>query len=151
MSVHYKVCRFNELTVEELYTILQLRSAVFVVEQNCVYQDMDGKDQLSYHLQVKNENDQLVAYARLVPPGISYTEPSIGRVISDTDYRKHGFGKLLMKKAIETTCNLWPACDIRISAQLYLLKFYSDLGFQSVGESYLEDNIPHIEMLYINR
>lgn len=150
MNIHFQITPFNELTVAELYDILQLRTAVFVVEQNCVYQDMDGKDQISLHLLVKSTGSTLLAYARLLPPHVSYTEPSIGRVVSNPAFRKAGFGKILMQKAIESVSARWPHQGIRISAQLYLLQFYQNLGFSPVGESYLEDNIPHIEMLYIN-
>lgn len=147
MQFQSKLSLFNELTVEELYKILQLRSTVFVVEQNCVYQDMDDKDFKSYHLQILSPQNELLAYARLLPANISYAEVSIGRVVSNPLFRGQGFGIKLMEKAIATCQELWPNEPIRISAQHYLLKFYQNLGFKEVGDIYLEDNIPHIEML----
>ncbi len=138
---------FKELTTSELYDILTLRNKVFVVEQNCVYNDTDGKDKESWHLSGHIDN-MLVAYVRILPPGLSYTEASIGRVVTDPAYRSHGHGIELMKMAIEKTLSHFNVKNIRISAQCYLLKFYSDLGFTAVGEEYLEDDIPHIEMLF---
>lgn len=129
-----------------MYEILQLRNRVFVVEQNCVYDDTDDKDLHCYHL-CGYVDEQLVAYARIVPPGISYEEPSIGRVVTHPKHRKYGYGKMLMKTAIEETRHQFNATSIRISAQEYLLKFYSELGFTNTGKSYLEDGIPHAEML----
>jgi ElaA protein len=136
---------FNELTLTELYDMLKLRCAVFVIEQNCNYQDMDDKDQMSYHL-IGFENNQLVACARILPKGVSYPEVSIGRVMVDKKMRGTGAGKELMKQAIEHAKKLYKADEIVISAQCYLDKFYSDLGFVSEGESYLDDDIPHIKM-----
>lgn len=141
---HYK--QFDELSSNELYEILQLRSLVFVVEQNCVYLDLDGKDQSSYHLWA-SLNDVIVAYVRLLPPGLSYDEASIGRVITHPDHRKNGFGIELMNHAIERTLHQFNVTDIRISAQCYLEQFYGNLGFKIIGASYLEDGIPHVEML----
>lgn len=137
---------FDELTTTELYDILWLRSRVFVVEQNCVYLDTDYKDQKSYHLMGKI-NNILVAYVRILPPGLSYEEASIGRVITNPDFRGNGYGIDLMNLAIEKTLSQFNANSIKIGAQLYLHKFYSDLGFVQSGEEYLEDGIPHIEML----
>ncbi|MBP7810050.1 MAG: GNAT family N-acetyltransferase [Bacteroidia bacterium] len=136
---------FNELTLTELYDMLKLRCAVFVIEQNCNYQDMDDKDQMSYHL-IGFENNQLVACARILPKGVSYPEVSIGRVMVDKKMRGTGAGKELMKQAIEHARKLFNADEIVISAQCYLDKFYSDLGFVAEGESYLDDDIPHIKM-----
>ncbi len=142
------ICKaFNELTLAELYRILQLRSEVFVVEQNCVYLDPDSKDPSCYHL-CAWLHDQLVAYCRIVPPGISYEEASIGRVLSHPAHRKDGYGKQLMQKAIEKTYALYNGAPIKIGAQQYLLKFYGELGFEPVGGPYLEDNIPHVLMLH---
>jgi ElaA protein len=137
---------FNELNTSELYQILELRSKVFVVEQNCVYQDLDYKDQHSWHL-MGWINNQLVAYVRVIPPGISYTEASIGRVISDPGHRKKGLGKELMRVAIEKTRTQFNVQSIKIGAQCYLKKFYGELGFEICGDEYLEDGIPHIEMM----
>lgn len=142
--------KFNELSSAELYNILKLRSEVFVVEQNCVYLDADGKDASAYHLCGWLNNDLLVAYARLLPPGISYAEASIGRVVSHPAHRKDGYGKILMKKAIEKTTLLFDTHSIKIGAQQYLLKFYNSFGFRAIGEPYMEDGIPHVEMLLSN-
>lgn len=143
------VCRpFNELSVKELYALLQLRSEVFVVEQNCVFQDMDNKDQLSCHL-MGWQGDLLASYTRLVPAGISFEEMSIGRVVTSPKMRKSGAGRLLMQKSIETCYQLFGKGPIRIGAQLYLKRFYESFGFQQTSEIYLEDGIEHIEMLLI--
>jgi ElaA protein len=137
---------FNELSNTELYNILQLRSEVFVVEQNCVYLDMDNKDQKSFHV-LGYENNKLVACTRLVPPGISYTsEPSIGRVVTHPSVRKSGYGKLLMEYSIAKTRELFKSQEIVIGAQSYLDRFYQNLGFVPEGEEYLEDDIPHRTM-----
>jgi len=138
---------FDTLTIPELYAILQLRSKVFVVEQQCVYQDMDGKDRKAMHLWCSDQQNNCIAYCRLLPPGISYTEASIGRVVTDPDHRKGGMGRLLMEKAIAVLTEEKREPAIRISAQEYLQRFYESLGFARVSESYLEDGIPHIEML----
>ncbi len=140
--------QFDQLDLMELYRILQLRSTVFVVEQNCPYLDLDNKDQESYHMAGWKGNE-LVAYARLLPPGLSFSEASIGRVVSNPTYRNTGAGKQLMQKAIEITYTLFQVPEIRIGAQLYLQEFYTNLGFQKASEEYLEDNIPHIEMIHI--
>jgi ElaA protein len=136
---------YKELSVDELYETLKLRCAIFVIEQNCNYQDMDDKDQDSYHL-LGYEGKQLAAYARLLPKGLSYKEASIGRVVVYQDFRKKGSGVELMKKAIEETKRLFHTNEIVISAQCYLERFYSNLGFKIEGESYLEDDIPHVKM-----
>jgi ElaA protein len=138
---------FNELSVSELYDILKLRSEVFVVEQNCVYLDMDDKDQSSYHFCGWLEN-KLVAYVRVLPPGIAFKEASIGRVSTSPSYRKNGTGRILMQKAIDLTLKQFEGAGIQIGAQLYLDKFYSSLGFHQIGEGYMEDGIPHIHMLF---
>jgi ElaA protein len=131
----------------ELYEILQLRSDVFVIEQECIYRDLDDKDQKCYHLMgFIEDTDQCVAYSRIVPPHISYEEPSIGRVLTALDYRKHQFGKELMQVSISEIKKRYPNQSIRISAQVYLIKFYNSFGFKEIGESYDEDGIEHIEM-----
>ncbi|MES2107712.1 MAG: GNAT family N-acetyltransferase [Bacteroidota bacterium] len=137
---------FNELTVHQLYEILKLRSAIFVLEQQCLYQDMDDKDKHCHHLMIFEDN-QLAAYTRLVPGGISFSEISIGRVITNPAYRGKGLGRKLMEQSIEACYDLFGKQPIRIGAQLYLEDFYSSLGFIQQGEMYLEDDIPHIEML----
>ena len=143
----WKCKPFRDLSVYELYDILRLRSEVFVVEQNCVYLDTDNKDQHCYHL-CGWKSDKLVAYVRILPPQLSFDEPSIGRVVTSPLYRRTGAGRLLMKEAIDECCRLFGELNIRIGAQLYLKKFYESLGFRQTGEMYLEDNIPHVEMVY---
>lgn len=138
--------KFEDLTPFELYAIIQLRNEVFIVEQNCIYQDADNKDKFAYHLMGRND-DMLIAYTRLLPPGISYTEPSIGRVVTSPKARGTGLGRELMLKSIEEVYKLFGKQSIRIGAQLYLKAFYSSLGFLHTGEIYLEDGIEHIEMV----
>lgn len=142
------ICKkFDDLTVHELYSILQLRNEVFAVEQNCVYPDMDNRDQLSYHLNGWLDN-KLIAYARLLPKGIVYDDHvSIGRVVTSSSVRRSGIGKELMINAIEQIKNLFGAVPIKIGAQLYLKKFYSAFGFHQTSDIYLEDGIEHIEMI----
>lgn len=137
---------FNELSNTELYQLLQLRAEVFVVEQSCPYLDMDDKDYKSFHV-LGYDNGKLVACTRLVPVGISYDiEPSIGRVVTHPSVRSLGYGKLLMEYSINETKKRFNSSVIVIGAQLYLNKFYQNLGFIPEGEMYLEDNIPHITM-----
>ena len=138
--------RFEELTPEELYAVIKLRNEVFVVEQNCVYQDADGKDVCCFHLLGYADNN-LASYARLVPAKAAFQEISIGRVVTSPAYRKVGAGRQLMHKAIEQCYELFGKQPIRIGAQLYLKKFYESFGFVQMSEMYLEDDIPHIEML----
>ena len=142
----WKLKKFDELTVQELYMILRLRSEVFVVEQNCVFQDMDNKDQASWHL-MGFDKDQLVAYTRLIPPGISYPYTSIGRVITSQLARGTGAGKQLMEKSIEEASRLFGNVPIKIGAQLYLKEFYNTFGFEQSSDIYDEDGIDHIEMI----
>jgi ElaA protein len=145
-SINWAIKKFDELSVHELYSILQLRTEVFVVEQNCVFQDMDNKDQACYHL-MGWKDDTLAATTRLVPPGIIYNIPSIGRVVTSPSARGAGIGRLLMKKSIEETYRLFGKLPIKIGAQVYLQKFYTSLGFQQTSEIYLEDGIEHMEMI----
>ncbi len=137
---------FEALTVAELYAILQLRNRVFIVEQQCVYADTDGKDSFCFHLMVWDD-DQLAAYARLLPAGLAFEQASIGRVVSDPEYRGKGAGKLLMTQAIALCHELFGPGPVKIGAQLYLKRFYESLGFVKCSEMYLEDGIEHIEML----
>ena len=144
--ISWTLKKFSDLTPNELYAILRLRSEVFVVEQNCVFQDMDNKDHKSHHL-MGWQDGVLVAYTRLVPEGVSYKEfPSIGRVVTSSIVRKNGTGKLLMQKSIEELVRLYGQTPIRIGAQLYLKKFYSSFGFEQSSDVYDEDGIDHIEM-----
>lgn len=138
--------KFEALDARELYAILKLRSTVFVVEQDCVYLDTDDKDQSSFHL-CGWDGNSLAAYARILPPGLAFEEASIGRVVTDPVYRKMGAGKELMHNAIGKTLSQFGVSTIRIGAQCYLLKFYTTLGFKTASQQYLEDGIPHIEML----
>ena len=138
---------FNDLSVSELYAIMQLRNEVFVVEQNCVFQDADNKDQGSHHL-MGWDNQMLVAYSRIVPPGIAYDSfPSIGRVVTSPTMRNTGIGKILMQQSIEELQKLFGKSSIKLGAQLYLKKFYESFGFVQSSEVYIEDGIPHIEMI----
>jgi ElaA protein len=138
--------KFNELNAQELYAILQLRNEVFVVEQNCVFQDADNKDQYCYHLAAW-QDDKLLAYARIVPPEISYSESSIGRIVTSRWARGTGAGRELVMQSINELHRLFGNVDIRIGAQLYLKRFYESFGFTQSGDIYIEDNIPHIEMI----
>jgi ElaA protein len=146
MQLNWILKEFHELTTAELYAIVQLRNEVFVVEQNCVYQDADNKDQKSLHLCCW-DGDKLAAYTRIIPPGISYAEASIGRVVVSPVYRKAGAGRKLMEESIKHSLDRFNADSIRIGAQVYLAGFYRSLGFIQSGGEYLEDGIPHIEMI----
>ena len=149
-NLHWTYTSFDDLTTTELYKIMQLRSEVFVVEQNCVYQDIDNKDVVSFHLAGwdKDNNDKLVAYCRILPPEISFKDASIGRVLTNKNYRKNGTGRELMERAIKATLLQYSCNCITIGAQLYLINFYGSLGFKQISETYLEDGIPHIDMQY---
>lgn len=138
--------KFDELSPAELYDIIRLRNEVFVVEQNCVFQDADNKDPQCWHCQGR-ENGELLAYTRIVPAGESYAEPSIGRVVTSPRARRKGLGKELMERSTSYLYTLFGRGPIRIGAQLYLLEFYRSLGFEPEGDVYLEDDIEHIEMV----
>ena len=129
-----------------MYRILALRSDVFVVEQTCAYQDLDGKDEHAIWVWAEDENGTIHATARLLPAGISYKEISIGRVCTSMESRRTGLGKLLMEECLNQCERIWGKQTITISAQQYLLKFYNELGFVEEGEMYLEDDIPHLKM-----
>jgi len=146
--MEFKLKAFQELSVNELYAILQLRSEVFVVEQNCPYQDLDGKDHEALHLMGFDETG-LIAYARLLKPGMSYKEAAIGRVVVAPGKRGKNSGRELMIQAIEQCSNAFGTDTIIISAQQYLEKFYSSLGFVTESNVYLEDDIPHIKMRWV--
>lgn len=139
--------RFDDLTPAELYAILRLRNEVFVVEQNCVFQDADNKDHGSWHLMGLDEKNNLLAYTRLLPPGLAYTEASIGRVVTSPAARRTGLGKELMQRSLEELYRLWGPQPVRIGAQCYLTAFYRSLGFHPQGAIYFEDGIEHIEMV----
>lgn len=137
---------FEELKTQELYRILQLRSEIFVVEQNCVYQDMDNKDQKALHV-LGYKNDDMVAYTRIFKPGDYFEYASIGRVIVSQKERKHKYGYEIMNASIKAVKDYFNETNIKIGAQCYLKKFYNNLRFFEVGEEYLEDGIPHIHMV----
>lgn len=142
-----QVKRFDQLHTNELYELLQLRSEVFVVEQDCVYQDIDGKDQKALHV-LGYHNNVLAAYTRIFPPGKYFEEASIGRVVVRESERQHKFGYDIMNSSIQAIKEHYNTSVIKISAQTYLKRFYNNLKFFEVGEEYLEDGIPHIGMLY---
>ena len=144
--IRWRLKKFDELTPNELYAILQLRNEVFVVEQNCVFQDADNKDQLSHHLMGWAEQ-KLIAYSRILPAGVAYEYVSIGRVVTSPEKRRNGTGKELMNEAINATINLFGSVSIKLGAQLYLKNFYESFGFVQSSDIYIEDGIPHIEML----
>lgn len=140
------ICKkFNELTLEELYEILKLRSEVFVVEQNCIYNDIDGKDLTSSHIMIK-ENGKIKAYLRALQPGVSYEDASLGRVLVSPDARGKGYAKTIVTKGVEYILNNFNTTKITIGAQEYLKNFYSEIGFKPISEVYDEDGIPHLDM-----
>lgn len=146
MGIQWKIKTFENLSVNELYDILRLRSEIFVVEQNCVYLDPDGKDKLALHL-FGEFNGKIVAYSRLFKAGISFDNSSIGRVVVDANYRDRKWGHDLMRESIAGIKSHFGESKITIGAQLYLKKFYESQGFVQTSEMYLEDDIPHIEMI----
>lgn len=147
MTLTWTLKPFQDLTLAELYALLQLRSEVFVVEQTCAFQDIDGQDQVAYHLLGHSAAGELVAYTRLFAAGISYPEASIGRVVVSPKARRFGLGRELLHQSIEAVERLFGRQPIQIGAQLYLKAFYESFGFQQQGEGYLEDGIPHIHMV----
>lgn len=141
-----EILTFSEISSGKMYELLQLRNEVFIVEQNCVYQDIDNKDQKALHI-LGWKNDILVGYARCFKPEDYFKEAAIGRVLIRENFRKFGYGKQLVRAAIQAIEENFKTTQIKISAQTYLTKFYSDLGFIKYGEPYLEDEIPHIAMI----
>lgn len=144
---HFEIKAFDALSVKEFHDLLQLRINVFVVEQNCPYSELDDKDPLSFHVIGRDENGTLIATARILPAGISYPEVSIGRVASNPDYRGKGVGHPLMTAVLNFIGREFGEIPVRISAQAYLLAYYEKHGFVSTGKEYLEDDIPHVEMI----
>lgn len=144
--MNFIIKTFSELSTSELYQILQLRAAVFVVEQNCVYQDIDFKDQKALHIFAHKENE-IIAYSRIFKPGDYFSNASIGRVVIKKSERNFGYGHLLMSTSIKAIKSKFNQNTITISAQQYLTNFYESHLFKQVGESYLEDGIPHIKMI----
>ena len=142
----YQLSPFAELTTNQLYEILKLRSEVFVVEQDCVYQDLDGLDQSSLHL-CQWQDSILVAYTRLLAPGVDFDDAcAIGRIITSPKVRRKGYGRPILQKSINVCEQLWPTIPIKLHAQTYLLDFYREFGFSTYGEEFLEDGIPHYFM-----
>lgn len=139
--------KFEELSVEQLYEILRIRSEVFVVEQKCIYQDLDLKDKKSYHI-FKEENGEIISYIRVIPKGISYDQMSIGRVLVREEYRGKGLAREILLEGINFIKNTLKENEIKISAQSYLIDFYKSIGFIQKSQPYLEDNIPHVKMVY---
>jgi ElaA protein len=146
-TIRWEFKTLEQLSSGALYDILTLRNRVFVVEQTCIYLDTDGRDLMAGHLAGRNEEGNLVAYCRLFAPGLVYREASIGRVVAHPAVRHTGVGKQLMQEAISQILFLYGDTDIRISAQLYLKRFYEGFGFEAFGEKYLEDDIDHIAMI----
>jgi ElaA protein len=149
MQLFWTVKSFEELKTMELYHLLQLRESVFILEQTCLYQDIDNKDVHCLHvLGWENEDQQqLAAYARIIPPGLTFIEPGIGRVVTTTQHRGKSIGRALMRQAIPVAQAKYPHTNLRISAQAHLQNFYSEFGFIAEGELYDEDGIPHISMV----
>ncbi|MBO3838683.1 GNAT family N-acetyltransferase [Streptococcus suis] len=145
--MQWEIKAFDQLSLQELYGILTLRVDVFVVEQACPYPEVDDKDPNCLHL-LGTDEGELVAYLRILPAGLSYDEVSIGRVVIKSSHRGKGLGRPMMEQAIHFITNEWKERQIKIGAQAHLEKFYSSLGFEPVSEVYLEDGIPHLDMLY---
>jgi ElaA protein len=147
-SATWRWCRFDVLSLRELQFIYMARQQVFVVEQRCPYVDADGCDEPAFHLAAWAPGHQVpLAYARVIDPGVKYDEPSIGRVVTTAAGRGTGLGRELIRRAVEHTVEAFPGRGIRISAQSHLDAFYREVGFEVVGEGYLEDGIPHTQML----
>ncbi len=147
MKFHFQCYRFEELSAQQIYDILQLRTEVFVLEQACLYQDLDYKDQQCWHLWYENDQQKTVAYLRVLPHGLSYPEVSIGRVLVHEDYRRHGLAKALLLEAFAMIEKEFGSENIQIGAQAYLEGFYKQLGFEAVSDVYNEDSIAHIDMI----
>jgi ElaA protein len=147
-TLKWSMKKFNELSLDELYDMIALRIEVFVIEQNCPYQDLDGKDKLSYHLLGKDVENNIVATLRILPQGISYKEVSIGRVVTSEKIRPWKKGHDLMKTAMDFITDTFPNENVRLSAQSHLVTYYEKHNFVETGKEYLEDGIPHSEMLY---
>ena len=148
MVLTWQVKHYNDLSLNEFHDIIALRIKVFVVEQNCPYLELDGKDKKAYHLICRNGTGDIVATARILPPGVSYDDTSIGRVVIDESIRGNGVGHDLMIKSVEFCGVEFGNTPIQISAQKHLEKYYEQHQFYSTGKEYLEDNIPHVEMRF---
>ena len=148
MKFEHQVKSFQELSLEEFHDIIALRIQIFIIEQNCPYQEVDGKDKLAHHLFFKNEMDEIIAVTRILPHGISYEEVAIGRVVVHEEYRGTGLGNQLMADSMNFVRDKYGDVPVRLSAQKHLENYYGNHGFKSTGKEYLEDGIPHVEMLY---
>lgn len=148
--MNWSIKHFNELTNLEVYQIIKLRTDVFVVEQTSIYSDCDNKDLNAYHLQLRDEHDQLLGYLRMLDQGVSYDSYSIGRVIIAPQLRGTGYGEQLMLRGIEFIAGHWGGKHITISAQQHLTDFYGRVGFQAESEPYIEDGIPHVQMSWFS-
>ncbi|ACA88774.1 GNAT family N-acetyltransferase [Shewanella woodyi] len=148
--MQWSVLTFKQLNLDELYEVLKLRVDIFIVEQNCPYPELDNKDRdpQTRHLIGRNTQGDIVAYARILAPGVSYPDSSIGRVVVSEQARGGGVAHTLMQEAISLAAQYWPENDIQLGGQEYLKDFYQKLGFDPVSEVYLEDGIPHLDMLY---
>jgi ElaA protein len=147
MTYRWQMTEFAELNTAELYAALQLRLEVFVVEQDCRYQDLDNLDQSAVHM-LCWQDSELLAYQRCLPPGAHFVESAIGRIVVSPQARGHKLGRELVRRAIDHNLQRWPENNIRINAQAHLQAFYADLGFISTGDVFDEDGIAHIHMLY---
>lgn len=147
MHLEWQIKHYRDLTLNEFHDIIALRLEAFVVEQNCAYLDLDGKDKKCYHLLCRNGKGDVVATARVLPPGLSYEDAAIGRVVIDEEIRGHGIGHDLMQRCIDFCALEFGGAPIRISAQKHLENYYAKHDFKSTGKEYLEDGIPHVEML----
>ena len=148
VNFNWQIKHYNDLLINEFHDLISLRLEVFVVEQNCAYQDLDGKDKKSYHLICRNGQGKVVATARILPPGISYQDVSIGRIVTDSSIRGKGVGHELMLKTMQFIKEEFGNIAIVISAQSHLISFYNQHGFITTNKEYLEDGIPHTEMIY---
>lgn len=145
LTVNWHIKTFNELTSDELYRILQVRVDIFVVEQNCPYPEVDGKDRNCWHI-FAEKNEEILAYTRLLPPGLSYKEAAVGRVLVKKEYRGTGMGRELMTRSVDFLNKTLDEPEIRLQAQEYAENFYGSFGFERISETYLEDDIPHVDM-----
>ncbi len=147
MNRQWQTSPFAELKVDDLYDLLRLRQLVFVVEQDCIYLDLDGLDSAATHMLCR-EDGRLLAYQRCLPPGVGYPQSSIGRIVVAPEARGLGLGRDLVQRGVEYNLARWPDSGIRLNAQAYLRRFYTELGFVAHGDEYDEDGIPHVQMLY---
>lgn len=146
---HWHWAEFVDLSGEDVFDVFYLRQQVFVLEQSCLYPDIDARDRVSHHLLGRNLAGELIAYLRVLPPGVVYAEPAIGRVVTAPTARGNGTGRALMNEGLAGVAKRYPSVGVRISAQCYLDRFYRSLGFATVGSPYDEDGIPHQEMLIV--